>query len=569
MKGSAVLVTLLFLLILPAEAQFDFNDSSEALGISASLTPNPATAGKSALLEVAYEIPRGFYQSLQEDFFFIRADGPTGIELGDTTYPPGQVKDGVVQYHGRTVLTAEVRFEESFIPGDHVLKIVAGYQLCDETGTCLFPVETAIDVPVTLLPPPGAETGGSILKFLLLAFLGGLLLNIMPCVLPVLSIKALSLVGQSGSSRGKILAGSLAYTAGIIVSLAALALVVILLKLSGELVGWGFQFQNPVFVLTLVSIVFVFALSLFDVFVITAPGMTAMSKASGHGGLGGSFLSGAFAVLLATPCSAPFLGTALGFAFSQSPMVILAVFLSVGAGLSLPFLLLGIWPGFTRIIPKPGAWMNIFKEIMGFLLIATDLWLLSVLYHQTGGRGLLTAVIFLALLAFASWLYGRFGKPSFPRKKRAAAIALALGIVLAGAVTVPDFGSPAEAGTAKEAPNIPEAWEEFSPALLKEYTAAGEPVFLAFGARWCLTCTTNERTVLYTAGMIDDFKTAGVRLLHGDYTNKDEEIGRILARYEKGGVPFYALYPPGGDEPIILPEIITRNMLRELLEKNL
>lgn len=564
------LFILLTALVLPAaEAQFDSNDTAEAVHLSAALDPDPVTAGGTAKLRVFYEIPEGYYQSLQEDLFFFRLLGPTGAEMGEISYPGGTEKEDVIKFYGTTVLTADVRFEKSFIPGDQELRILAGYQLCEEDGMCLFPVEVELELPVTVLPAEKAGSGAAILKFLLLAFLGGLLLNVMPCVLPVLSIKALSLVKQGGSDRKKILAGSLAYTAGIVSSLTALAAVVIALKLSGELVGWGFQFQNPVFVLVLISIVFVFALSLFDVFVINAPGLNAMTKASGRGGHLGSFFSGAFAVLLATPCSAPFLGTALGFAFSQAPVVILAIFITVGIGLSTPFLLLGIWPGFIKRIPKPGNWMNIFKEIMGFLLIGTALWLISVLYHQIGGRGVISVLVFLVVLAFAAWVYGRFGKLSFSKTKRSIALAVAVMIIVVGAVTVPDLEGTTVEGTAGEEAAMPEEWEEFSPALLEGYLSEGQPVFLAFGAKWCLTCTTNERTVLYTRDMIEDFKTAGVQLLHGDYTNKDKIIGRMLADHGKGGVPFYAFYPPWQPEPILLPEIISRQMIRDLMEEYL
>ncbi|HCX72293.1 MAG TPA: protein-disulfide reductase, partial [Candidatus Cloacimonas sp.] len=297
---------------------------------------------------VTYSIPEGYHQTLQEDYFYIDVEPYPGLQFSDTIYPEGHLDaDGNTEYKGNTTLVKKFTVTGGFEPGQ--ITIYAGYQFCEDSGACLFPEEKEINLAIdeTALPaaePKPATSFPKTLQYLLMAFLGGIILNVMPCVLPVLSIKAMSLVKQSQQDRKHIFQGSMAYTLGILFSFIVLAAIIIILKTTGESVGWGFQFQSPGFVMALLIVIFVFALSLFDVFIIRAPGMQVATKASSKGGLTGSFLSGIFAVLLATPCTAPLLGAALGFAFSQPPLMILAIFLLIGLGLAFPFIIIGIWP---------------------------------------------------------------------------------------------------------------------------------------------------------------------------------------------------------------------------------
>ena len=264
-----------------------------------------------------------------------------------------------------------------------------------------------------------------------MAFAGGVILNVMPCVLPVLSVKAMSIVKQAGMDNRKILKQSLTYTAGILVSFAILAAAAVTLRAAGRVIGWGFQFQNTAYIISLLSIVFLFALSLFDVFVIDTPDLGFFSRLNSNG-IFSSFFSGVFAVILATPCTAPFLGTALGFAFSQTPFLIFILFIAIGLGLSLPFILTGFFPKIIRGIPKPGPWMSIFKEIMGFGLLLTALWLISVIGAQKGTEGVVRSLGFLLFLGLSSWVFGKFGNSTEKSSRRIAALAAAVIISAAG-----------------------------------------------------------------------------------------------------------------------------------------
>jgi len=261
--------------------------------VEISVEPREVSPGSEAVLRAEYEIPDGMYMALQEDFFYVEAATPEGMSQSPLSYPEGTEKQGLITYSDRVVLERTLRISPYISAGKYTLEVTAGYQYCDETGTCFLPQTEKIEVSLTVLEAESVaagteQTGGTagrgILLYLLFALIGGIILNVMPCVLPLLSVRALNLVDQAGREPKKIFVGSLFYTGGILAALLAFALIITLLKVSGELVGWGFQFQNPVFVLALTSIIFVFALSLFDVFVLQAPGLNAASKASGRGG---------------------------------------------------------------------------------------------------------------------------------------------------------------------------------------------------------------------------------------------------------------------------------------------
>ena len=557
--------------------------------VAAGVEPAVVAAGGNVDVLVTFSFPSGLHQTRQEEFFFarlasVRREGDQskaeGFTAGLTRYPDGVEREGTIWYDSPVTLSVPVTVSRTVSPGRYAVDLAAGYQLCNDKGLCFFPQEQPVSVllevtgasPAAVSATTAAAAPAGLLRLLLMAFLGGLILNVMPCVLPVLSIKALSLVRQSGADRGKILRSALAYAAGILFSFVLLAVVVVALKASGELVGWGFQFQNPGYVIALLAVVFVFALSLFDVFSVGSMGGGLAAKASGSGGLVGSFLTGAVAVLLATPCTAPFLGAALGYAFSQPPATIFLMFAVVGVGLASPFVLLGFWPALVQRIPKPGAWTGVFRTVMGFLLIGTAVFLVDVLAAQMGGKGVVRVLAFLAVLAVSAWLYGRFGGPTVARGRRWAVLAVAALIGVAGGFLILRFpvggieGAEGDTIASVDPPAVPEGWEAFSPETVDRYVALGEPVFLAFGAKWCWTCRTNEGTVLAVREVREAFEERGVHLVHGDFTNPDDTVSEWLRRYGRAGVPLYVYFPPDGGEPVVLPEILTRRMVLGMLE---
>lgn len=490
-----------------------------------------------------YAIPQGEYMAVQPDFFYLRLKENPWFTFSFHGYPEED------KISGTAFLTGELIPLPGLKGGKYSLEFEAGFQYCDASGACFFPQKEMKTLSVSL---EGEGTGSFLLKFLLLALLGGLLLNVMPCVLPVLSIKALSLVKQAGQERSSLMKHAFLYAGGIITSLTVLALTVILIKLSGEAVGWGFQFQNPLFVMVLLALIFLFALSLFEVFFISLPGVGA-GRFSGKKGYGGSFFSGVFAVILATPCTAPFLGTALGFAFAQPPFIILLIFIFIGLGLSLPFLLLAFFPGFVRLIPRPGEWMNTFRVIMGFLLMATAVWLLDVLGRQVGD--MTPVYILLLLLALAAWIYGRFAVSASSGKKAALALFLALSLAVGGFFQA---GYSLKQSEGREY----QVEDSFSEETLLTLLASGEKVFVEFSAAWCMTCRVNEKAVLNTKEIRELFDREGVVVLKGDFTNKNPLLLTFMEKYGRAGVPFYGYFE--GERAEILPEIITKEHITDL-----
>ena len=397
-------------------------------------------------------------------------------------------------------------------------------------------------------------------------FLGGLILNLMPCVLPVISLKIFGFIKQSGDSRTAILSHGLAFAAGIFAWFLGLATIIIALKSSGAEVTWAFQFQNPWFNIAIGSIVFVFALNLAGVFELILPGRaaTAMESAGSGGGLGGPFFQGVFATLLATPCTAPFLGSALGFAFSQSSAVILAMFASVAFGMALPYLLLSAQPGWMKFLPRPGAWMERLKQFMAFPLLATLVWILSILGGQRGVEGVVWFSAFLVCLAFAAWLYAAFCGPLASSKQRVIAILLALASITGGGWY---FLGKNFTQIGKTDPDSI-AWVDFSEARLKSELAAGRNVFIDFTADWCITCKFNERTAINTPAVRALLAEKNIVPIKADWTNSNSEITAALKGFGRVGVPLYVLYPAADpSNPIVLPELLTESMLVDALKK--
>ncbi len=407
-----------------------------------------------------------------------------------------------------------------------------------------------------------------IFTFLLFGFLGGIILNLMPCVLPVISLKIFGFIQQAGQSRQKILRSGIAFALGIFAWFIALALLLIALKAVGRDVTWGgFQFTNAYFVLALSVIVLVFALNLFGVFEISLPqSMTRglLSTTERKDDLG-SFFQGVFATVLATPCTAPFLGTALGFAFSQSPAIILAMFVAIAAGMSAPYLLLSAQPAWLRFLPKPGSWMMHVKQFMGFLLLATLLFLLYVLGAQRGLEGAIWASSFLLVISVACWIKGAFVVPTASAAKRSVAVVLMLLLVFAsGVYFIGDkFYSASVAATDS---GLRGDWQAFAPDRLQAELEQGHPVFVDFTAAWCLTCKFNEANVLESQEVRQAFQRRGVVKLRADWTNGDPVVTKLLQQFGRPGVPLYVLYPGKSEEPIVFPELLTKSMVLEKLD---
>lgn len=536
--------------------------------------------GDTGLIKATFTIPDGYHQSYEigDEFsqFFIESETP-GIKFNETIYPQTEGKSvgDLVEYQGSLVLTKPFEVTDSEVTE---LSVDYSYQICLDSGSCLRPVyETKVLALQTVVgnkvltqeaaPMPEEEGKTSVLYFLLLAFLGGLILNIMPCVLPVLSIKAMSLVKQSQHNKSSILIGSLAYTLGILISFVVLAAVVVGIKSTGESLSWGFQFQNPWFVFSLLVLIWVFTLSLYEVFQIRVPGMNVATQASSKGGHSGSFFSGIFAVLLATPCTAPLLAPAIGFAFQQSAPVIFAAFILIGLGLAFPFLLLGFIPAAIKIIPKPGDWMITFKEIMGFLLFATSIYLLRTLYFLLDGSAFINIIWFLLALSVGCWMYGRFAGPSSSTGKQWTWTIIALLLIFGSAHYLVDFKTDPALEGQISVKGLKPGWQVFTEDTFDQYRAEQRPVFVDFGAEWCLTCKTNEANVLHNEKIMQVFKDNNVELLYGDNTRKNEVVEKWLAEYKRAGVPLYLYFAPGSTEAVVLPELITNSHVTDLFEK--
>jgi len=424
-----------------------------------------------------------------------------------------------------------------------------------------------ISAAQTVAATSGAPARG-IFTFLLFGFLGGIILNLMPCVLPVISLKIFGFIQQAGQSRRKILRSGIAFTVGIFAWFIGLALLLVVLKGAGRDVTWGgFQFTNAYFVLALSIIVLVFALNLFGVFEISLPqGMTRglLSTTERADDLG-SFFQGIFATVLATPCTAPFLGTALGFAFSQSAAVILVMFVAIATGMSAPYLLLSVQPAWLRFLPKPGPWMLHVKQFMGFLLLATLLFLLYVLGAQRGLEGAIWASCFLLVISVACWMKGAFVLPTASAMKRAVVFGLMLVLIIgSGIYFIGDKFRSTTVGLADS--RLRGDWQAFTPERLQGELDQGHSVFVDFTAAWCITCKFNEANVLESAEVRDAFQRHAIVKLKADWTNGDPTITKLLQQFGRPGVPLYVLYPGKNEEPIVFPEVLTKGMVLEKLQ---
>lgn len=423
-------------------------------------------------------------------------------------------------------------------------------------------------VPVISGPPPSVATGNgaapAVWVLIALALAGGLLLNLMPCVFPVLAVKALALTRHADAEAAQRLAHGGAYTAGVVMSFLALAAVMLALRAGGDAIGWGFQLQEPLVVGALAYVSALVGLNLSGVFEISGRISGVGSTWTQGAGWTGTFATGVLAAVVAAPCTAPFMATAMGGAMLLPAPGALGVFAALGLGLALPYLLLTAMPGLSRILPKPGPWMVRFKQFLAFPMYATAAWLIWVLSLQAGADAAFYATLGLIAIAFACWMGGSLsgGTGAVARGMRTAAVLMSL----AGAGALLGWaGVNAETPSAAQS-SMTDAAEPFTEARLNGYLADGRTVFVNMTAAWCITCKVNERVALSGQGFETLLADRGVAYLQGDWTNRDPEITRFLERFGRAGVPLYVVFPAGGGAPLVLPQILKPGALRDALE---
>jgi thiol:disulfide interchange protein/DsbC/DsbD-like thiol-disulfide interchange protein len=429
-------------------------------------------------------------------------------------------------------------------------------------------VVSAVNVPAPALATPdsdpldSAQASGDAVPLgfgvaLLFAFLGGLILNLMPCVFPVLSLKAYALAREASDTRHGA-RGGLAYLAGVLASFGVIAAGLMVLRTAGVAAGWGIQFQSPGFVLTLAALFLLLGLNMSGVFEFGGSLTGAGDSLTRRDGLAGSFFTGVLATAVATPCTAPFMGAAIGYAFAQPAVQATAVLMALGLGFALPMLLLSLSPALGRLLPKPGLWMVRFKQVMAFPLYATAAWLVWVLSVQLGSDGVFAAMVTLLVVAFAAWLYGLSGGPRGIAKAAALIVAVA---GLAGGAAMLSGAQPATGTGAATTDSGPPA-EAFTQARLDGLLAEGKPVFVNFTAAWCITCKVNERVALRSDRLAEAFRQRGITYLKGDWTNANPEITAMLNSFGRAGVPLYLLYSGvPGSQPQVLPQLLTESMV--------
>ena len=464
---------------------------------------------------------------------------------------------------------------QNFRPGDNGIALVTEPEFLWTNGipdtiegVLKYNLDGAVQSEVVTLATHSAldigESGqaGTSMGLLAAAFgalLGGLILNLMPCVFPIISLKALSLAKSAHGDRLPARRGAWAYTLGVLLTFAVLAGVLIIFKAAGAQIGWGFQLQSPKVVGVLALLLFVIGLNLLGLFEIGSRLQGVGGGMASRGGLSGSFFTGVLAVIVATPCTAPFMAGAVGYALAQPALTTLIVFLALGFGFALPFLLLGYIPGLLAKLPKPGPWMETFRQVLAFPMFAAAIWLVWVLILQAGANGAGLLLIAMLLAGFAIWL-----------RRRGSAILRGLALIMAlGALVLPLTLSTGAVGGAAGVTTASLKAEAWSPERVAELRAEGRPVFVDFTAAWCVTCKVNEQLVLKTERTRDLFERTNTAFLIADWTNKDAQIAAELERYGRAGVPLYLAYPKSHKDVIglVLPQNLSFGVLEDMLEE--
>lgn len=502
-------------------------------------TPNPVKDER--FTQVKEALPKGLPSHfINHQLGAIKVTFPEEIAMGDTPqfFPEDQDYKKSPLINGQEI---EIPLQEDNKPLKGVIVLgKKGYSL---------------DLPAAA---PKQEESLTLMWALLFALAGGLILNLMPCVLPVVSLKVMSFIKMAGNCRKELMKQGLAFTFGVLLSFWALAALLIGLQATGQAVGWGFQLQDPLFTGGLALLFTFLALNLFGVFEI---GTSLASAAGGAAQSQSSFWSGVFATAVATPCTGPFMGSALGYASTQPAYISLAVFTALGLGMSLPYLAIGFFPSLIRWLPKPGAWMESFKQFLGFIMLLAVIWLLWVFIGQTSELGLFLLLIALLTASLAGWVYGRFG--NITREKSTRKISYwVTAILLLGSFIFIKNGSTQVESTEVAAHH---GWEAFSPEKVAELRKDKKPILIDFTAKWCLICQANHLAMTQDRVM-KKFQEKGVVLMKADWTRYDPVITEALKKYGRSGVPLYVLY--GEDEhPTILPQVLTPEIVMNAIEQ--
>jgi thiol:disulfide interchange protein DsbD len=428
-------------------------------------------------------------------------------------------------------------------------------------GAIDLPLVAGTVAPVSAAAAASPAVSMSLLAALGAALLGGLILNLMPCVFPVLSLKLIGLA-QHRTHSGSLAAHGIAFAAGVVLSFLLLAGLLIALQQAGSALGWGFQLQTPWVVAALTVLFFLIGLNLLGVYEFTFGSRIGNARAAEglarKGDWRGSFATGVLAVIVASPCTAPFMSAALGYAITQPAAIALSVFAALGVGMAAPYLLLTLFPALLHKLPRPGRWMELFKQFMAFPMFATCVWLLWVLAQQAGAGGVGLALGVVVATGFAAWAFGLSQRGAYSFRW------VALAGVLVAALAFAPLASTDPAAVAKAASG--DDWVEYSPEKLAQLKTEGTPVFVDFTAAWCVTCQVNKRVALTSDKVISGFAAAGVVRMRADWTTRDERITQALAQFGRNGVPLYVLYDTKG-QPTVLPEILTEGTVLAALDK--
>lgn len=563
----------------PAYAQDPFakntstNNSNSLLGAQDEFLPvaeafKPSFEISREQLTLSWTIADKYY--LYEERFKFKADQAITLT---PIYSPGKMKYDELFERETMVHYQQVSatFDISAIQQSFTLKLE--YQGCADAGLCYPPQKLTLRVdPVVLtvteqiptapliVPTTPATTdtpttdSNWLLQAMLLALLGGMILNLMPCVFPVLSIKVMSL---AAADRSRLALHGWVYTLGIVVCFVGFAIALILARKGGEAVGWGFQLQSPGLIAALAYLFFVMGLSMSGLIHFGGSLMGAGQRLTQKSGLSGSFFTGVLAAVVASPCTAPFMGAALGFALTQPPLVCIAVFAALGFGMALPLLLLCYLPALANRLPKPGVWMDNLKQLLAFPLYLSAIWLLWVYGRQTGVNGMASLCIGAVLIAFGCWLSGRHTTGLWLWLRRLAIVASWI-IALAFIFQTPALNNQAQ----------PQGrWQPYSPELLADLRSQGRPVFVNLTADWCLTCLANERIALDTAAVEAVFDELNVATIKGDWTNTDPKITELLQEYGRSGVPLYLWFPANhAGKGQLLPQLLTKELVINTLK---
>jgi thiol:disulfide interchange protein DsbD len=475
---------------------------------------------------------------------------PKGAQVFFYPDAPGQVRISSTQEAMEEGAILRLRLERD--PGAGPPRRLTGILVTTGSGGSQA---VEVDVPVT------AARGGALgfIPALLLAFIGGVILNLMPCVLPVISLKVISFVRQGGEQGKGSARHGLLFAVGVLVSFWIIAGVLVGLRAGGRLLGWGFQFQDPAVVVVAGVLFFLIGLNLFGVFEIGTMLTRLGGARRGMSGGAASFISGMFATAVATPCTAPFMGVALGYALTHSVGASFGVFTALALGMAAPYLALSVVPGLVSRLPKPGPWMETLRQVMAFPMMAAAIWMVSVAAALDGAAAVILLLSAMLAAGMGAWVWGRWG--AFPRRRAVRAAAGSIAILLAVGGTAMAAGllpaGPSIHGeTARVDPAAP-SWEPWSQARLDELRQQGTPVFIDFTAKWCLSCQVNEKVALESPAVRKGFEERGIAALRADWTDSNDAIARALAGFGRASVPLYVFYPRGGKEPVILPELLT------------